>query len=317
MENTKDEDIELLCNYRRDRLSTVEEQSQDLNFRVIEYFARNLLAQRVEAAEIAAGRTALAKLICRHIDIEKFVKDGTILPTRISVRNNEQLRRTFPQTLARPRSGMNFRPTPHTGSSNPQGQVPLHHALQSQQPYHAAETCTYTAKRRRVSGNERLQTAQVFPIPILESNGSTTQTEGQHYLRSIPSHSKHQHEHLPPFEEANNTEHGRVGSIPQVVSHENFIPNSEEVDEIQEMNVTSLGLYRDEPAVDQQLSVTHSAPRRSIIDNADTQQPSLVYENSPLLAHSNVDADFTSYAIDFVHTLDDDARFAFGLHNSL
>ncbi|KAA8611151.1 hypothetical protein PtrV1_12149 [Pyrenophora tritici-repentis] len=92
MENTKDEDIELLCNYRRDRLPTVEEQSQDLNFRVIEYFARNLLAQRVEAAEIAAGRTALAKLICRHIDIEKFVKDGTILPTRISVRNNKQLR---------------------------------------------------------------------------------------------------------------------------------------------------------------------------------------------------------------------------------
>ncbi|KAF5852406.1 hypothetical protein GGP41_007877, partial [Bipolaris sorokiniana] len=92
MENTNEEDIKLLCNYRKERLPTVEMQSQALDFMVVEDFARNLLAQGVDAAEIAVGRTTLAKLICRHVEIERFVQDGTITPKRTSVYNNEQPR---------------------------------------------------------------------------------------------------------------------------------------------------------------------------------------------------------------------------------
>ena len=93
-----------------------------------------------------------------------------------------------------------------------------------------------------------------------------------------------------------------------------LVPISEEVDETQDIHD---GLHGDELLPGQRLSASRSGPRRPILDNADAQQPSLVDENLPLPPNSNADADFTSYAIEFVNILDDDARLAFGLHDSL
>lgn len=157
MENNNEEDLKLLCNYRKEQLPTVEMRSQALDFVVVKGFIQNLLAQGAEPAEIAAGRTALAKLICRHVGIERFVQDGTILPARTSVCNDEQPRRTLSRSPARPGSRMNVTTPPHTISFDSQRPVPFYHALQSHQPYLAAETRTNTAKRRRISRDESLQ----------------------------------------------------------------------------------------------------------------------------------------------------------------
>ncbi|PZD22380.1 hypothetical protein A1F96_11177, partial [Pyrenophora tritici-repentis] len=68
---------------------------------------------------------------------------------------------------------------------------------ESQQSYRAAETYTNTAKRRRVSGNEGLQTPAVFSIPMPESNTSTTQAEGQHFSTDTSIHLEQQHNSTP------------------------------------------------------------------------------------------------------------------------
>ncbi|KAF2844447.1 hypothetical protein T440DRAFT_326621 [Plenodomus tracheiphilus IPT5] len=317
LENTSEEDIQLLCNYRKDRLSAVEEQSQALNFIVMEDFIHSLLAQGVKAAEIAQGRTPLAKLICRHVEVRSLIQDGTILPKGVTIGSNEQSRRTFPRSPAGPESGMDVRLPSHTTLPDPQGPAPFYNALRSQQPYCAAETSTNTAKRRRVSRNEGLPTPAVCPAPIQQNNGSTTQAEGQHCSTDMTNHPEQQYNFLPHFEKAGSIEHESVSSNSHVALHGDLGPISEEVEEMQDRDMTHFRLHRDEPVLGLRLSASRSCPRRSILDNADAQQPSLVDDDLPPPPNSNADAYFTSYAIDFVHTLDDDARLAFGLHVSL
>ncbi|KAA8622011.1 hypothetical protein PtrV1_06512 [Pyrenophora tritici-repentis] len=230
MENTNEEDIQLLCSYRKRMLSTLEEQSHALDFVVMEDLVHSLLAQGLKAAEIAKGRTRLSKLICCHVEIERFIQDGTILPKGVSIGSNEQSRRTFSRSLAGPESGMDVRPPSHTMSPNPQGPIPFYHALQSQQPYGAAETYTNTAKRRRVSGNEGVQPRTVCPILMSEDNGSTTQAEGQHFSTDMSILPEQQYNSAPPFEEAGNIEHGRVSRTSHVAVHGGLVPISKDME---------------------------------------------------------------------------------------
>jgi hypothetical protein len=317
MESLNQNDIQLLCNYFREHLPDFERQSRALDFEVVERLANWLLAQGMKAEDIVQKRTRLTKLICHYVDTNSLAKDGKVLPKSVSVDNNEYRKRASSQSPTGSGSGMNGRLPSHTSSPTQQGSIPIYHALQSQQPCLAADKCTNTAKRRRVSGNEGLQTLAVLPISMLESNGSTAQAEDQRCSIDTPNHSEQQHNSSLPLEEAGSIEHRSVSSTSHVASNGGLVPISEEVEEIQERNMTQFGLYRDEPVVNQRLLASRSGPRQSILDNADAQQPLLIDDDLPLLPNSNTDTSFTSYAIEFVHTLDDDARIAFGLHDSL
>lgn len=176
-------------------------RSQALDFVVIKDFIQNLLAQGVEPAEIAAGHTALAKLICRHVGIERFVQDGTILPAHTSVCNNEQPWRTSLRSLTRPGSRMDVSTPSHTMSFDPQRPVPFHHALRSHQSYRAAETRANTAKRRRISRDEGLQiltesdsiqeNEQTYFTPRSQAPqltaGARTYDQGNHQTEETPN----------------------------------------------------------------------------------------------------------------------------------
>jgi hypothetical protein len=65
MEDATQEDVELLCKYRKERLPKVEEQSKALDFEVVKGLFNSLVAQGVKAAEIAQGRTRLANTLCK------------------------------------------------------------------------------------------------------------------------------------------------------------------------------------------------------------------------------------------------------------
>jgi hypothetical protein len=222
MENTNEEDIKLLCSYRKRMLSKVEEQSQALDFVVMEDLIHSLLAQGVAAADIAQGRTRLARLICCHVEIERFKQDGTISPKGMSKGSNEQSRRTFSRSPAEPDSRMDVRPTSHTMYTDPQGSIPFYHTLRIQQPN--------TAKRRRVSGNEGVQPPTVCPTLMPEDNGSTNQAEGQHFSTDMSILPEQQHNSAPPFEEAGNIEQGRVSPTSHVATHGDLVPISKEME---------------------------------------------------------------------------------------
>jgi hypothetical protein len=135
------------------------------------------------------------------VEIERFVQDGTILPAHTSVCNNEQPRRTSPRSPTRPGSRMDVSTPSHTMSFDPQRPVLFHHALQSHQSYHAAETRTNTAKRRRISGDEGLQTLtesdsiqeneQTYFTPRSQAlqltAGARTYDQGDHQTEETPN----------------------------------------------------------------------------------------------------------------------------------
>jgi hypothetical protein len=192
----------------------------------------------MKAVDIVQKRTRLTKLVCRYVDTGLLVQDGKILPNLASVGSSEHLRRTLSQPPTRPESGMDVRPPPYTMSPNLQGPVPLFNALQSRQLYRAAETYTNTAKRRRVSRNESLQTPAVCPTPIQPNNRSTTQAEGQHCSTDMPIHLEQQHNSAPPFEEAGNIEHGRLSLTSHVATYGDLGSTSEEM-EVSQWRTTS------------------------------------------------------------------------------
>jgi hypothetical protein len=157
----------------------------------------------------------------------------------------------------------------------------------------------------------------VCPIPIQQNNGSTTQSEGQHFLSNISIHPEQQQSSPPSFGEAGSIEHGRVSLDFNVATHADLVPISEVVEKTQDLNKTHVGLNRGERVLGQRLLVSSSDTRRSMLDNANAQKLSLVDDDLPPPSNSNADADFTSYAIEFLHTLHDDARLALGLHDNL
>jgi hypothetical protein len=305
MESVNKGDIQLLCNYLRECLPDLESRSRDLDFAVAEYLTNLLLAQGMKVVDIVQKRTRLTKLVCRYLDTASLAQDGKILPTPVSVSSSGYRSRSFSQSPTGPGSGIDVSSSSHIISPDPQGPIPLYHALRSQQPCRAAEAYTNTGKRRRVSGNEDLQPPTVCSIT------------GQHLSTNIFIRPEHQHSFPSPCEEAGSTEHGSASSTSHVIPHRDLVPISEEVEEIQDRNMPHFDLGGDEIVVGQRLSASRFDTRWSILDNADTQQLSLVDDDLPLLSNSNADADFTSYAIEFVHTLDHDARIAFGLHDSL
>jgi hypothetical protein len=295
MENLNNEDIRLLCNYRKNIHGLIEKESRSLDFTVVKELVNDLLAQGIETVNITKGLTRLTKLICRYVDTESLAEVGKVLPKPVSVDSNENRRRASSQSPTGSGSGMDVRPSSYTMSPNPQRHIPSYHALQSQQPYHAAENPKNTAKRRRVSGNEGLQTLTVFPTPIQQNNGNTTQGEGQHCSTDLLIHPEQPNSPSPLH----------------VAPHGNLVPVSE-----QDKNMNHFVPYRDKLMVGQQLSASRSDPSRPLIDNADAQQPSSVNEDLPLPPNLNAGAGFTSYAADIVDTLDGDARLAFGLLSS-
>jgi hypothetical protein len=197
MESLNQNDIQLLCNYFRECLPDLERRSRALDFEVTERLTNWLLAQGMKVGDIVQKRTRLTKLICHYVDTKSLAEGGKLLPKPVSVDSNEYRKRASSQSPTGSGSGMDVRPLSHTISPEQQGPIPIYHALQSQQPYRAADTCTNTAKRRRVSGNEGLQTPSVFSVPMLESNGSTAQAEDQHCSTDIPNHPGQQHNSTP------------------------------------------------------------------------------------------------------------------------
>ncbi|EMD85883.1 hypothetical protein COCC4DRAFT_28984 [Bipolaris maydis ATCC 48331] len=177
MENLNNEDIQLLCNYRKIH-TTVEQQSRSLDFIVVNELVKGLLAQGIESIDITKGLTRLTKLICRYVDTKSLAEESKVLPKPITPDSNEYCRRAS-QSPAGPGSGLDVRVPSHVIRPEQQGPVPILHNMQSQQAYHAAGPRTNTTKRRRVSGNEVLQPLTVYPIPIPVINDVTTQVEGQ------------------------------------------------------------------------------------------------------------------------------------------
>ena len=308
MENANAEDIKLLCDYRKDNLPVIEERSRALDFDVIKGLAISLLSQGIKAAEIVKGRTRLANLICEYVETESLVQGGKILPRSLNIDKNEQFWHSIPRSPTAQGSTIHSIPLSHSISSDSQDLIPF---------YQFAKTHSNAAKRRRVSGIEDLQGPTVCPIPTPKDNGSTTQAKSHHFPTDIPNHSEQQHNSPPSFEEAGGIEYGSLSSTSHAPSNGDLVPVLSEVEETQNRSMTHFGLYRDEPVVSQRLSVSRSSRRRSILNNTDTQQPSLVDDDLPPPTNSNADTDFTSYAIEFVHTLDDDARIAFGLNDNL
>jgi hypothetical protein len=126
-----------------------------------------------------------------------------------------------------------------------------------------------------------------------------------------------QHQNSPSCpEKASNIDHEGVNTISPVAPRGEPVPSSEEMERTQNTSMTYFGVYTDEPVVRRQLLASHSGPPRSTFDDAGAQQPSPVDDDLPLLPNPNTEVEFTSYAIDFLHTLDDDARLAFGLLGS-
>lgn len=230
MENLNNEDIRLLCNYRKKCHSLIEKQSRSLDFTVVTELVNDLLAQGIEKFDITKGLTRLTKLVCRYVDTKLLAEDGKVLPKPFSVDSNEDRRHASSQSPTGSGSGMDVRPPSHTMSPNQQGPIPFYHAIQSQQPYGAAETYTNTAKRRRVSGNEGVQPRTVRPILMPEDNGSTNQAEGQHFSTDMSILPEQQHNSAPPFEEAGNIEHGRVSPTSHVATHGDLVPISKEME---------------------------------------------------------------------------------------
>ncbi|EUC40886.1 hypothetical protein COCMIDRAFT_9320 [Bipolaris oryzae ATCC 44560] len=194
MENLNKEDIQLLCNYRKIHTS-VEKQSRSLDFIVVNELVKDLLAQGIESVDITKGSTRLTKLICRYVDTKSLAEDGKVLPKAITPDSNEHRRRAS-QSPAGPGPGIDVRLPSHVIRPEQQGPVPILHAMQSQQAYHATEPRTNTTKRRRVSGNEDLQPPTVYPIPIPESNEITIQVEGQR-LTNISIGPEQRHDSTP------------------------------------------------------------------------------------------------------------------------
>jgi hypothetical protein len=147
MENLNNKDIQLLCDYRKIH-APIEKQSRSLDFTVVKELAKGLLGQGIEKAEITKGLTRLTKLICRYVDTKSLAEDGKVLPKLVGTDSNEYRKRASSQSLTGPGSGVDVRLPSHTRSSDPQGPVSFYHALQSQQSYHAVETCKNTTKRR-------------------------------------------------------------------------------------------------------------------------------------------------------------------------
>ncbi|KAG9381621.1 Dimer-Tnp-hAT domain containing protein [Pyrenophora tritici-repentis] len=133
MENLNNEDIQLLCNYRKNCHSLIEKQSRSLDFTVVKELVNDLLAQGIEKVDITKGLTRLTKLICRYVDTKLLAEDGKILPNLTSVDSSEYLRRTHSQSPTIPGSGIDIRQLSHTMSPDPQGPIPFFRALQSQQ----------------------------------------------------------------------------------------------------------------------------------------------------------------------------------------
>jgi hypothetical protein len=197
---------------------------------VTEYLTNELLVQSMKGVDIVQKRTRLTKLVCRYVNTGLLVQDGKILPNLASVGSSEQLRRTLSQPPTRPESGMEVRPPSDTMFPDQQGPISCYNAPQSQQPYRAVESHTNTAKRRKVSGNEGLQTPAVCPTATQQNNGSTTQAEGQHCSTGMPIHPEQQHNTAPLFEEAGNIEHGRLSLTSHVATHGDLVPTSEEME---------------------------------------------------------------------------------------
>jgi hypothetical protein len=148
-----------------------------LDFTVVKELANDLLAQGIKKVDITKGLTRLTKLICRYVDTKSLAENGKVLPKPVSGDSNEYRRRASSQSTTGSGSGTYVRPPSFTISPVQQVTIP--------------------AKRRRVSGNESLQTPAVFPIPMLESNGSTAQTEGQHFPADTSIHPEQQHNSAP------------------------------------------------------------------------------------------------------------------------
>ncbi|KAI1521079.1 hypothetical protein PtrSN001C_012378, partial [Pyrenophora tritici-repentis] len=106
MENLNNEDIQLLCNYRKNCHSLIEKQSRSLDFTVVKELVNDLLAQGIEKVDITKGLTRLTKLICRYVDTKLLAEDGKILPNLTSVDSSEYLRRTHSQSPTIPGSGI-------------------------------------------------------------------------------------------------------------------------------------------------------------------------------------------------------------------
>ncbi|KAI1676123.1 hypothetical protein KJE20_14289 [Pyrenophora tritici-repentis] len=156
MENLNNEDILLLCGYRKLHAS-IEKQSRSLDFIVAEELVKGLLAQGIERVDITKGLTRLTKLICRHVDTKSLAEGGKILPKLVTTDSNEYRKRAS-RSPAEPGPGIDARLPSHTISPRQQGPIPISHALRSRQSYHAAETRLNSSKRRRISRNEGLQT---------------------------------------------------------------------------------------------------------------------------------------------------------------
>lgn len=202
MENLNNEDIQLLCNYRKAHPS-IEKQSRSLDFTVVNELVKGLLAQGIESVDITKGLTRLTKLLCRYVDTKSLTEDGKVLPKLVTADSNEY----------------------HNGASqSPVGLEPISHALQSQQTYHAAEPHTNIAKRRRMSGNERPQLPTICSVLTPENDRSIAQAEGQESSMDTLIYSEQQHNTVPPCEQVSNIEQGRASITSLVEAQGELVP---------------------------------------------------------------------------------------------
>ena len=276
-----------------------------------------LLAQGLEKVDITKGVTRLTKLICRYLDTDSLTRNDEILPKSVSMDSSRNHRRSLSQPPNEPVSVTDVQSSGHTLSSKTPELIPFRHALHSQQPYSiAADTCTNTAKRRRVSEGERKQLPTICSILTQQDNISTTQAGRWNLTTGVSTHAgQHQDSSICP-EKAGSIDQERVRPILLVVPCGESLPSSEDMEKRQDTGLAYSEVYTGEPMVGQQLLASHSGPSRSVFGQANTQQTSPVDRYLPLPPNSNAEAEFTSYAIDFVHTLDYDARLAFGLLSS-
>lgn len=276
-----------------------------------------LLAQGLEKVDITKGVTRLTKLICRYLDTDSLSRDGKIRPGPISMDGIEDCRCSVSQPPSEPVPATAVVSPCHTLSPGLPELIPFYHASNSQQPYSTAtETCTNTTKRRRVSKDERIQSPTVCPIPTQQDNTSTIQAENRNLITDVSTHAEqHQDSSLCP-EKVGSIDHDGISPTSPVVPRGRSLSSSKEMERRQNTGSSHFGVYTGEPVVGQQFLASHSRPSRSTFDNAGTQQSSRVNKDPLLPPNSNAEAEFTSYAIDFVHTLDYDARLAFGLLSS-
>jgi hypothetical protein len=73
MENSSDEDIRLLCKWRKEVLNVTASQTRALDVEVIKDFVHALQVQ-LKSAEIARGHTRLTKLICLYLDTASLAR---------------------------------------------------------------------------------------------------------------------------------------------------------------------------------------------------------------------------------------------------